>query len=180
MSQGFSHSTGSETTLFEHLKRFPERATNFANGLSVYSSTEAYSTSHLIEYRLFSSLAVPAIIVDVGGSVGQTMKGLIMQYPSLHAIVQDLSDPIAIHVALPLEIEDKIDFMVHDFFQEQPVHGADIYLFRLIFHNWSDEDCQRILRATIPALKPGSRIVVNEWCLPEPNTISKLEERRLR
>ena len=70
--------------------------------------------------------------------------------------------------------------MSHDFFTEQSVKNADVYFFRWIFHNWSDEYCVRILRNLIPALKPHARIVLNDACLPEPNTLSVMAERRVR
>jgi O-methyltransferase domain len=56
--------------------------------------------------------------------------------------------------------------MQHDFFTPQVVKDADIYLYRWIFHNWDDEKCIEILRNTIPALKKGARILINDGCLP--------------
>jgi hypothetical protein len=61
--------------------------------------------------------------------------------------------------------ESRISFMPHDFFNTQPV-TADVYLLRWILHNWSDKYCVRMLRALIPALKPGAKIVVNEDVRP--------------
>lgn len=70
--------------------------------------------------------------------------------------------------------------MAHDFFTEQPVVGADVYLFRWIMHNWSDKYCVKILRCLIPALKPGAKIIVNDNVLPQPGEVSKWKESRLR
>lgn len=52
-------------------------------------------------------------------------------------------------------------------FTPQPVEGADIYFLRNVFHNWSDGHCVRILKALVPALKPGSRVLVCEHIIPE-------------
>ena len=49
--------------------------------------------------------------------------------------------------------------MAHDFFTPQTVL-ADVYIYRFIFHNYSDEKAVDILKAAIPALKPGSRILI--------------------
>ena len=51
--------------------------------------------------------------------------------------------------------------MEHDFFQCQPC-VADAYLLRYIFHNWSDKDCTRILKALRPALRNGTKLLVME------------------
>ncbi|TGO70130.1 hypothetical protein BOTNAR_0003g00230 [Botryotinia narcissicola] len=71
-------------------------------------------------------------------------------------------------------------FMAHDFFTEQPVMGADVYLFRCVFHNHSDKYCIRILQHLIPALKPGARIVIAEFIVPPPGSVSKHKEWLIR
>lgn len=81
---------------------------------------------------------------------------------------------------LPPELSTRITFMAHDFMTEQPVKGADAYLFRWVFHNWSDRYCLGILRNLIPALKDGAHIIIQDNCLPEPNTISYTEEAKIR
>ena len=70
--------------------------------------------------------------------------------------------------------------MSHDFFTIQPVKDADVYLFRWIFHNWSDGYCIKILRNLVPALKNGAMIVINDNVLPEPGTMGLWQEERLR
>jgi hypothetical protein len=80
---------------------------------------------------------------------------------------------------LPKELSNKIEFMPHDFFTEQPVQHADVYFFRWIFHNWSDKYCTQILRNLIPALKNGARIVINDNVLPEPGVLPIWREEKL-
>ena len=48
--------------------------------------------------------------------------------------------------------------------------GALIYHFRRIFHDWSDEISLAILRNTIPAMGPRSRILIVETVVPERET----------
>lgn len=68
-----------------------------------------------------------------------------------------------------------------DFFEEQPVNGAEVYLVRMVLHYWSAEDCVRILKRLVLALTPGkSRIVVMDTVLPTPGKVSTLVERQLR
>lgn len=51
--------------------------------------------------------------------------------------------------------------MVHDFFTPQPV-AADAYFFRMIFHDWSNKNCVRILRALVPVLRKGAKVLIND------------------
>lgn len=106
---------------------------------------------------------------------------LASAFPNPHFIVQDL--PKAVEggaSSLPPSLSKRVEFMSHDFFTEQPVKDADVYLFRWIFHNWSDGYCIKILRNLIPALKNGAIIVINDNCLPEPGTMGQWQEERLR
>lgn len=80
---------------------------------------------------------------------------------------------------LRADIQARVEFQAHDFFTEQPVK-ADVYLFRNVFHSWSDSRAIRILQALVPALKPGARIVINDYLLPEPGTMSHMKERAVR
>ncbi|KAI1463062.1 O-methyltransferase-domain-containing protein [Daldinia caldariorum] len=58
--------------------------------------------------------------------------------------------------------------MEHDFFTTQSVRHANVYLFRWVFHNWSDKYCVKILQSLVLGLKKGSKIVINALCIPEP------------
>ena len=73
-----------------------------------------------------------------------------------------------------------IEFMKYDFFTPQVVKDADVYIYRWIFHNWQDEQSIEILRAAIPALKPGAKILINDGCLPTPGTGHWYEEKASR
>lgn len=151
--------------------------------MSAYGSGPTYGLDPIVNNDLLwiTNHAEPTVVVvDIGGSTGETMIALTTKLPQITAVVQDLPNPIAKRVVPPAEIEERITFMVHDFFNEQPVTDADLYIFRLVLHNWSDEDCVRILRALVPALRPGVRVVVNELCLPELRSTSVFEERELR
>ena len=66
-----------------------------------------------------------------------------------------------------------------DFFQPQK-ESADIFFLRWIFHNWSNKYSLQILRNLIPAMKPGTKIIINDFLLPEPNTLPWGLERAIR
>ncbi|KAL9616602.1 MAG: hypothetical protein Q9160_008547 [Pyrenula sp. 1 TL-2023] len=175
---GFSLSTSGET-LFSYLNNRPERARAFAGGMSIFSSGSGWEMDHVLHGFDWTSIG-DGKVVDVGGSTGEVMAILSQHYPHLHCVVQDLSSTIDKRPVLPPYLDSHIEFMAHDFFTEQPVTGADVYFFRMIMHDWSDADAVRILQQLIPALKAGAHVLVNEFCLPEPNTAPWLEEKNLR
>ena len=59
----------------------------------------------------------------------------------------------------------------------QPVHDADLYLFRSVLLNWPDNYVVKFLRQLIPALKTGARVVINEGALPKPGEVGMWDEK---
>lgn len=142
-------------------------------------SMQEYNASHVVSNYDWKSLG-PVKMVDVGGGAGHVTMELAQNFPNLSVVVQDMAEMVEEAKAnIPAELKDRFEFMVSDMFAPQPVQ-ADVYFFRWIFHNWTDKYCALILRALIPALKPGARIIINETCMPEPGAISYWREKYLR
>lgn len=94
-------------------------------------------------------------------------------------MVQDRAEVINA-VQLPEDVAGRVTVMPYDFFMEQPVKNADAYIYRWIFHNWSDRYCVKFCRALIPALKRGARLLIQDILLPEPGELSFFQERKAR
>lgn len=151
--------------------------------MSIFNSSQGNEVKHLLDNYPFGSFN-QALLVDVGGSHGAIATAIAQKFPQISCIVQDLSGIVIQALSKPKNpdptLGSRVTFMAHDFFTDQPVKNADIYLFRCIFHNWSEAYSIKILRCLVPALKPGARILINEYCLVEPGSVSATQEKRLR
>jgi 6-hydroxytryprostatin B O-methyltransferase len=78
------------------------------------------------------------------------------------------------------EISERIKLQVHDFFTPQPVTDADIYLLRMILHDWPHDESVRILQHLVAALKPGAKIIIMDMVLPAPGSVPCTFEATLR
>ena len=163
---------------FDELAKYPWRAERFAKAMSLHQTRAEYHTSHLLDNYPWSELGT-CTVVNVGGSHGASSVALAKRFPAINCIVQDLPESVA-SSTVPAELEGRVSFMAHDFFTEQPIKGAEIYFFRWIFHDWSDEYSRRILRCLIPALKPQAKIVIQDSVVPEHGATSMYEERQYR
>ena len=138
---------------------------------------ESVHIVHGFPWKIFHG----GIIVDIGGSHGIVSMAIAQNFPSLRFIVQDQAEVIRNGRAkLPAEFHSRVTFMEHDFFVEQPITSADVYILRWILHDWPDAYAIKILQALVPALKDGSRICICELVLPEPGRTSSYQERSLR
>ena len=60
------------------------------------------------------------------------------------------------------------------------VRGADVYLLRMILHDWKDAEAVKILKQLVDAAKPDSRILIMDMVLPTPGSASRTLEAALR
>ncbi|KAA8648044.1 hypothetical protein EYZ11_006105 [Aspergillus tanneri] len=182
---GWNVQNSTDLPIFQAFANMPQYASVFSNAMTWYAQLPGYSPQYLIEYFPWVS-AAEQIVVDVGGGIGHIACALVSHNPTVQCIVQDRAEVISpAEVAhhfeeIPAEQRRRIRFEVHDFFQAQPIHGADVYLLRQVLHNWSDKYARRILQALIPALKPGAKVVLNERVVPGYGEAHYLEEREVR
>lgn len=122
-----------------------------------------------------------ATVVDIGGGNGQYSVALAKAYPDLKLVVQDVPGMSeAGRENLPAELRGRIQFTEHDMFKPQPVEGADIYFLRHVLHNWPDGHCSQILKALVPALKPGARVLICDLVIPEKGSAPAVEVTEIR
>ncbi|KAK4500835.1 hypothetical protein PRZ48_009027 [Zasmidium cellare] len=156
----------------------PERAARFKGAMSFHEHFPGLERTFTVDGFDWASLPENATVVDIGGSHGGMSVDLAKAFPKLKFVVQDLPEVIdEASAKLPEEVDGRVQFMAHDFFVEQPVKDADVYFMRFILHNWSDKYCLKILRALIPALKSGAKIVLNEQCLQDSKDVSPKYDR---
>ena len=166
--------------VFRALANMPDRATVFAGAMQWHAMLPGFSAQYLIGAFPWGS-GGELTVVDVGGGLGHVSRALVEHSPSVKCIVEDSPDVIMQgQEGLPADLRERISFQAHDFFQEQPIKGADVYLLRLVLHDWSDKYSKMIVKALIPALKPGAKIVINDRVIPGHGETHYLVEREAR
>ena len=175
--QGFALANNTDLGLYDELQKHPERSQRFANAMSARAAR--IPVDYLFQCFDWQALG-KATVVDVGGSHGSVAIALAQRYPDLSLIVQDFANVVAEGAErLPKQLRERIHFMSSSFLEQQPVEGAEVYFFRAVFHNWPDASCIQILRNQIPALKPGSRIIINDGLTSAAHLGTLTEQRAL-
>lgn len=85
-------------------------------------------------------------LVDVGGGTGIIAKTILAAFPHLKCTVLDLP-----HVVANIPETQNLKYVGGDMFQSIP--SADAILFKHVMHNWSDEDCVKILKRCREAIR---------------------------
>ncbi|KUI72615.1 6-hydroxytryprostatin B O-methyltransferase [Cytospora mali] len=177
---GWQLAYGTDKLMYETIKGNEEVQKRFSAHLEQIAKQDP-RTGEKVAAMFTWSRFPQATVVDVGGGNGQYSVALAQAYPGMRFIVQDVPGVLdARQEALPAELKDKVRFMAHDMFKPQPVEGADIYFLRHILHNWSDAHCVRILKALVPGLKPGARVLTCDLVIPEKGTAPAVEATEIR
>ncbi|KAK7362791.1 hypothetical protein VNO77_04913 [Canavalia gladiata] len=97
-------------------------------------------------------------IVDVGGGTGNTAKIICEAFPKLKYIVLDLPQVVS-----GLTGSNNLSFVGGNMFKSIP--QADAILLKWVLHNWSDDDCIKILKNCKDAIsgkgKRGKVIIID-------------------
>ncbi|KFY04193.1 hypothetical protein V491_09437 [Pseudogymnoascus sp. VKM F-3775] len=136
-------------------------------GLAMIGGGRVFGSAHVHDFP-WASLG-NSLIVDVGGGVGGFPLQLSRTYPDLRFEVQDRGPVIkqGLEHVWPKENPDalkdgRIKFTEHSFFEKNPTEGADIYILRLVLHDWSDDYSIKILKGIKDSMATNSRLLIVE------------------
>ncbi|KOV60652.1 SAM-dependent methyltransferase [Streptomyces sp. MMG1121] len=124
-----------------------------------------------VDHHIVSGYPFPdsGTVVDVGGGRGGLLRELLVQSPGLTGILYDRAETVADHLLNAPSLAGRWSVQDGDFFVSVPKDG-DLYLLKNILHDWSDEDCLRILAALREAMTDGTRLLVIDAVLPDDGT----------
>ncbi|KAJ5629095.1 hypothetical protein N7490_011323 [Penicillium lividum] len=114
-------------------------------------------------------------IVDMGASSGNVLDAVKRRLPSgnVRLILQDLEDVTeGKHHATSLcqtkkDAPENIEKMKHNFFDPQPVQGANIYILARALHNWPDKEALMILQHIQVAMNQRSTLLIYDCVFPD-------------
>ncbi len=153
------------------LKENPHAAQVFneANAIKAISSHRA-----IVDAYDFSGIKK---LTDVGGGLGVLMIEILTANPQMEGILADVPSVVqeTKKIIQARGLADRCEAVECDFFKNiQP--GSDAYLLSNILHDWSDQQCQIILKNCHRAMKTGSKLLVVEMIIPPGNepSVAKL------
>jgi SAM-dependent methyltransferase len=162
----FEHAFGAK--FYDYLAQNAEAGAYFDRMMGVSTAPVARA---VVEAYDFSSVET---IADIGAGNGTLVTAILRANTHLRGILFDLPSVIA-RTAEQLEGSDvagRLQAVGGNFFTEVPA-GADTYLMRWVLHNWSDDQCARVLENCHRAMRPSGRLLVLEQVMPprvDPST----------
>lgn len=148
--------------IFPYMRENPEMGAVLQAGLGARTRIE---TGAAIEAYDFS---ICHRVVDVGGGNGSFLSAIVTAYDHVTGILFDQEPAIEAAKSGRGGPLPRCDLVVGDFFENVP-KGADTYVVKLVFNDWNDEQCIRILKNIRAAVADNGRLLIVEALVGTPN-----------
>jgi hypothetical protein len=155
------HDAAWQTSRFEYLRRHPEEARRYDEMMSHFPDNRHPAIAASYDFHDVR------LIADIGGGDGTTLRHILTRYQRPSGLLFDRDDVVNA-IARDKLAGGRIALAAGSFFENVP-RGADIYMLTRVLHNWSDDDCVRILRVCREAMELDARLLIGEQVLePDP------------
>ena len=151
--------------LFDYLAQNPEEAKQFSEAMVGIHGAEPPAVADAYDFSAFGS------IVDIGGATGNMLAAILSRHPQPRGILFDRPHVVTEAPTLlrARGVEGRVSIEHGNFFEHVPA-GGDAYILSHIIHDWNEDQCLTILGNCRKAMKPGARLLIVEFVLPEGNT----------
>jgi hypothetical protein len=152
--------------IFDYIPQNPAYREVFNYAMSSYSATHTKWVLEAFKGYDFSNIKS---LCDVGGGHGHLICNILKKHPKMQGTVLELESTIKDRELLWAEkmgLADRCRYLAGDMFREVP--RSDAYIMKMILHDWSDDECVKILSNIRQAAPAGGRIFIVEHVVPGP------------
>jgi O-methyltransferase domain/Dimerisation domain len=153
--------------IFEFARVNSEYSKVFNQAMSSYSASQTASVLDALNEYDFSNIFH---LCDIGGGHGHLISNLLVKYPHLKGTVLELESVTKskdLLQAPKLGVDDRCFYCEGDMFREVP--SADAYIMKMILHDWSDDECIRILSNISKASPQEAKVLIAEHLITDPD-----------
>ncbi|KAI0180792.1 S-adenosyl-L-methionine-dependent methyltransferase [Hypoxylon sp. FL1284] len=152
---------------FDYIADDEQRVARFRTAMGMSTKSLAYKVTYFTDSLPWANEDhCPKTVVDIGGAGGEVCQAILRSYPNVKtSYVLDLPEVVA-DAKVPEDLQGRLEYEPYNFLTEEVTRRADVYIFRHIFHDWSDQYGAKILRNLVPALTKGNKIWLSEVVLP--------------
>lgn len=157
---GITYGTDAWTYRMQH----PEEQAVFDSAMTGNSRTEAQAVLEAYDFSQFGC------VVDIGGGQGLLLKTILLACPGSRGILFDQPQVIASadQALTSPELGQRCQRVAGSFFESVPT-GGDVYVMKVILHDWDDRTSIEILRTCRRAMSVTATLIVIERVIGQPN-----------
>jgi hypothetical protein len=152
--------------LFEYADKNSEYSKVFNNAMSSYSAMHTAMVLEALNGYDFSNISH---ICEIGGGQGHLLSHLQLKYDHLKGTILEL-EPVVNNQdsswPIKMGLQDRCRYIKGDMFEQVP--SADLYIMKMILHDWNDDECIKILSNIHKSASDKSKIFIVEHLVPDP------------
>jgi predicted transcriptional regulator len=156
------------TNIFEYAAKNSEYSKVFNDAMSSYSAMHTTMVLEALNDYDFSSVKH---ICEIGGGQGHLSSYLHSKYNHLTGTILEL-EPIVNNQdsSWPhkMGLQERCKYIKGNMFEQVP--SSDLYMMKMILHDWNDDECIRILSNIHKSAHDRSRVFIIEHIVPDATT----------
>ncbi|MGD9533657.1 MAG: methyltransferase [Candidatus Nitrosocosmicus sp.] len=156
------------TKIFEYAANNSEYSKIFNEAMSSYSAMHIAMVIDALDGYDFNNISH---ICEIRGGQGHLSSHLHSKYDHTRGTILELEQVVNNHhTAWPTKmgLQDRCKYLKGDMFDYVP--PADLYMMKMILHDWSDEECVKILSNIYKSAPEKSKVFIIEHLIPDAST----------
>ena len=151
-------------SIWKYYETHPDEGVNFMKAMTGVTNAVIMNVLPFYDFSNFKT------IVDIGGGNGALLMAVLNKAPQAKGIVFDEEYVVSEtgKELLAKDFSERCSVQAGSFFDFLP-RNADVYLMKMVLHDWNDEQCLQILNNCNKAMRPDSKLLVIEAVIPEGN-----------
>jgi len=154
--------------IFEYAGKNSEYSKVFNDAMSSYSAMHTAMVLEALNGYDFSNVSH---ICEIGGGQGHLLSHLQSKYNHLKGTILELEPVVNNHDSSwpnKMGLQDRCKYIKGDMFEQVP--SADLYIMKMILHDWNDDECIKILSYIHKSASDKSKVFIVEHIVPDPTT----------
>jgi hypothetical protein len=152
--------------IFEYADKNKEYSKIFNEAMSSYSAMHTAMVLEALDEYDFTNFSS---ICDIGGGQGHLLSHIQLKYNHLRGTILELEPIVNNQVSSwpnKMRLQDRCTYIKGNMFEQVP--SADLYIMKMILHDWNDDECVKILSNVNKSASDKSKIFIIEHIVPDP------------
>jgi predicted transcriptional regulator len=154
--------------IFEYAGKNSEYSKVFNDAMSSYSAMHTAMVLEALNGYDFSNVSQ---ICEIGGGQGHLLSHLQSKYNHLNGTILELESVVNNQDSswpTKMGLQERCKYIKGSMFEKVP--SADLYIMKMILHDWNDDECKKILSNIHKSAADKSTIFIVEHIVPDPTT----------
>lgn len=155
-------------SIFEYAGQNSDYSKVFNDAMSSYSTMHTAMVLEALNGYDFTNVSH---VCEIGAGQGHLLSHLLSKYNHLNGMILELEHVVNNQDSswpTKMGLQDRCKYIIGNMFEQVP--SADLYIMKMILHDWNDDECIKILSNIHKTAPVNSNVFIVEHIVPDPAT----------